>query len=166
MGKKAHLPQMTDCFAPVPRTVSLSESKMVQAVFICVVLAGLALAHVHLQFVTRDLRMQHRKVQEKHQALMQQQSRLQHDIEAECDSSKLRAFGRDADMIEPDMRVQAVAAVPSKLVDKYLGVSEQSQATVVAHAISGDDGHGDLTVRQILYTLADVNKAFAGQARQ
>lgn len=153
---------MTDCFAPAPRTVSLSESRMVQAVFVFVVVAALALAHIHLQFATRDLRMQHRKVQEKHQTLVQEESRILHEIEAECDSVRLRAFGREMEMVETDVRSQAVASIPESLNQKYLGTVERSKTETVLAGMS-DPVVGDLGMKQILFKLADVNKAFAGQ---
>ena len=158
MAHTAHLPHVTDCFAPEPRAVSLSERKMAQAVFVFVVAAGLALAHIHLQFAIRDLRAQHRKVQEQHQALVQQQSRVQHDIEAECDSARLRAYGRDMEMVEPDVHARQTAAVPESLTRKYLGQPDPSP--VIAQL---PEVQKDLTMKEIMFKLADVNKAFAGQ---
>lgn len=131
---------------------------MLQAIVAFLVVSVLALAHIHLQFAIRDLRLQHRKYQEQYESLVQKESRIQHENEAFCDSSRLRSYGRAMSMIEDDILSRNVAVVPGPLMHKY----QANRAPVQALAqVRAEQESRELTVKKVLYSLADVNKALA-----
>jgi hypothetical protein len=162
MAYATRLPQVSDCFAPIPRTISLNDRRVVQVVFCSVVVMILGLAHVHLHFAMRDARLQHSRMQQQRHALIQAESRMRHDIEGMCDSSRLRAYGREMEMVETRPNAQMMASVPAELKTKYMAAS----ASPVQNAMQASLRTEDLTVQSVLFRLADANKAFAADAAE
>lgn len=157
MTRRNRLPKITECIAPAPRTISLNDSRITQTLVAFLILAILSVAHVYLRFTIRDMKLQHCKLQEQHQSLLQEQRRLMHESEVLCDATRLREFGRnELRMIEPDVRTQVVMSIPESMKRRYTEESRGKEMLADAAGVGGE-----VPFRQILSSLADVNKAFA-----
>jgi hypothetical protein len=119
MTRKATLPKITECIDPMPRASSFSEIRMLQALAAFALLGALAVAHVHLRFVTTDMKFQQRELQKRVADLLQDQQRLARANETFCDRQRLASLARTGHMQEVDPRQQQVAIVPVSLRDKY-----------------------------------------------
>lgn len=161
MNRKNPLPMITDCFAPAPRSVSLNDHRITQALFAFLVFGLLSVAHIYLQFCIRDVKTQHQKLQEQCRNLRQEESRLQHENEALCDAAQLRDWARhERQMVESDPKTQTVAALPDSLKEKYVADAKvRGRDETLDFATVGETQ--DAPVTRLLLSLVDVNKAFA-----
>src|SRR5690606_18209562 len=78
--------------APVPKPLSLTGNRIIQATLVAAFLAFLALAHVHLQFAIRDVRLQHQRMQVGYRELLHQQAHLERSTALLKDNRRLQAF--------------------------------------------------------------------------
>src|SRR5687767_6295627 len=104
MTRKATLPKITECVDPMPRASSFSEARMVQSLAAFGLLTALAVAHVHLQFVRTDMKLQQRELQKKVVELMNEEQRLLRANEQFCTHQSLTARANQEKMKEIDVR--------------------------------------------------------------
>lgn len=163
MTRKAPLPKITECFAPAPRSVSLSDSRISQALIAFLVLAALCVGHIYVRFTIRDMRVQQCKLELEFDQFMHEQTRLQSECQQLCESSRLRDVGRhQLGMLENDVRRQVIASVPQDLVAKYT----EHPVRLPQPEIASSPELAGAPVKQILMSLVDVNKAYAAPEEQ
>jgi hypothetical protein len=140
MTRKATLPKITECIDPMPRATSFSETRMLQALAAFALLGVLAVAHVHLQFLTTDMKFQQRELQKRVAELLQDQQRLARANEQFCDRQRLARLAQTGHMQEVDPRRQVVAMVPVSLREKYQQPLKPSASDESAAAIAAAKG--------------------------
>lgn len=159
--RNAPLPnQIVTAPARAPRTISLSDSKMVHAVFAFVAVAGLALAHVTLQFVTLDLKVQHRQLQERTRALKQEEQQLQTSIRASVDDSRVRESALSAlNLREATPGSRVMASLPDELVARY--TPKNGEAAGESPSGLPNTASRERTVASTLASFVDIGVATA-----
>lgn len=113
---------------PVPKPVSLTSNRIIQAMLGAAVIAILALAHIHLQFTIRDMRLQHQRMQMGYRELLQQHAHLERQTAFLQDYKRLQAYAvHELGMREITER--PIAFIPSLLKEKYssTALAEQQQ---------------------------------------
>lgn len=107
---------------PVPKPTSLTSTRILQGVLGAALVAVLALAHIHLQFVIRDMRLQHQRMQMGYRDLLQQHAHLERQAAYLKDHKRLYAYARH-ELGMREITERPVAIVPSELKDKYGSVA-------------------------------------------
>jgi len=151
--------------SPAPQRVSLTECRVIEALFAFFVIAVLGLAHIQLKFYITDLKMQHGRLQEQRAKLDQQLAYTGTTNETLCDTDRLRTIGlHELSLEQCDPKTQVVAVVPGALKQKYetraLHVSD-SRAIADVALPAGRAQNGD-SIQQFFLSLADMNRAYAG----
>lgn len=158
MAQKTLLPKISDCTAPAPRPVSLSDQRIVQVIGAFVLLSLLCVCHVYLRFTIGDLEVQRQGLQQKAQKLQQQTREIECEIAYLRNSMRLREYAKyQMGMEESDPRTQKTAMISKALEGKY----QMAGSAQIAHPTRNS---GSLT--QVLLTLVDANKAFAASESQ
>jgi len=119
MTRRASLPKITGCEEPAPQGEVFTEPRMIRAIFVFAVVAALCIAHIHLQFVHTDMKLQHFELQKKLTVLRQEEDRLERENEALCGRQRLAVVAQRERMQSIDVRRQVVAVVPRSLREKY-----------------------------------------------
>jgi cell division protein FtsL len=162
MARRAAMPRITPCFPIAPRRASLTDRRVMTALFVSVVLAVWGVAHIHLRFAIDDMRMQHRRLQEQYRALEIRHMTLQGETEQMSELERLGQFARyDLGMVEQDPRTRVVASVPPAVAAKY---AESRSVAAADEAGAADVLVGrlpDVPGKSWLLTLVEVNQAFA-----
>lgn len=165
MARKATMPRITPCFPIAPRRASLTDRRVVTALFFSLALAFWGVSHVHLRFAIDDARMQHRRLQEQYRGLELKHMALQGETERMSELERLGQFARyELGMVEQDPRTRVVASVGSAVSAKY---AESRSVAVAEEAGAADALIGrlpDVPGKSLLLTLVDVNQAFAAAA--
>ena len=163
MARKVVLPKISDCSSPAPRSSSLTENRVVQALFMFAVVALLGLAHVQLNFAIRDMKMRSRQLQEQRQVMQRQIDRVAYERECLCSNERLREIARkDLKMEELDPRTQAVASVPESVRVRYSDTAMtpaplSREVDLAGAAVAAAQG----PMQKVLFALVDANKAYA-----
>lgn len=169
MARKASLPKLNQCSSPAPQRVSLTECRVIEALFAFFVIAVLGLAHIQLKFYICDLKMQHGRLQEQRGKLDQELAFMGTTNETLCDSDRLRTIGlHELSLEQCDPKTQVVAVVPDTLRQKYESRSLPANANRAGMdlAVAGGRGQGGDSIQQFFLSLADMNKAYAGGKEQ
>ncbi|MBX7244605.1 MAG: hypothetical protein K1X53_03850 [Candidatus Sumerlaeaceae bacterium] len=156
MARKSSLPILSDCFDTAPRSASLSDHRITSAIFVFVVIAGLALAHIHLRFAINDLRVQHRELQGDYQDLVRRQQAIQLQNERLADTDTLIAMARSRGMERVAPSMAEPRALPGDLAAKY----SSSDGSVVAGLAPVLDTAG-ASVKDVLIKLVETRSASA-----
>lgn len=161
MTRSVPLPKITECFAPAPRFVSLSESRITQLLLGFVAVAALSVGHIYLRFANQDIMLQHRQLQEQQSVLVREITSLEQQNAALCDAGRLKEFGlRDMRMVEDPALQRQLASVPSHISRKYSAVGA-SDRLIASSELLDAEAEQQGTVKKVLLSIVDVNKAFA-----
>lgn len=161
MARRQKQARFTQCFVTAPRPVSLNDRRITQALFCFIVLSLLGVGHIYLGFSINDMKLQHMRLQEKQRALLQNESRLQHEKEALCDMERLLDRARyDLGMQEVDPRERQVALVPAVLQERYAVPTDGARALAAAR-VRDDIADQASGVKQFLFSVIAPNKAYA-----
>ena len=160
MARKVVLPKISDCSSPAPRFSSLTENRVVQALFMFSIVALLGLAHVQLKFAIRDMQMRSRQLQEQRQVMRRQIDRVGCERECLCSNERLREIARkELKMEELDPRTQTVASIADSVRLRYSDTAPTPAPQVREIDLGGDAAQGP--VQKVLFALVDANKAYA-----
>lgn len=154
MTRKATLPKITECIDPMPRISSFTETRMLQALAAFALLGALAVGHVHLQFLSTDMKFQQRELQKKVADLQQEELKLSRANETYCDHQRLAQVATTDHMKEIDVRRQTVAMVPAALREKYQQPLSDTASKKTVEALTSGQGR----VSQQLLSLLDVSR--------
>lgn len=161
MARRSQFPQSSRCSRTAPRSVSLSDARILRALFAFAVVAGLCVAHASLRFKTLDLKVQHRQLQERTRRLSHEDQSLQRHTQVLAEDSRIRdAAFSSLKMRDIDSRGQMVASLPTRLVEKYSAPSstERSGQTALAALPAPRE---ERSLANALASFVDVSRAEA-----
>ena len=157
MKRKGVLPKIPKCSDAAACSEWKLEGRMLEAAYGFVVVAGLCIAHIHVQFLQADVALQHSELQKQHRKLLREEQQHVLRYEALCDPSRLADVARVADLTEIDVRAQRVAMVPAELREKYLAPT----TAAYPQAMLADSGPSLSGLSGKLISLLDTGSAFA-----
>lgn len=163
MSRRSPLPQTSRCSRPAPRPVSLSDARILRALFAFAVVAALCVAHVSLRFKTLDLRVQHRQLQEQSRKLSRQEQELLRRTRMLAEDILVREAARSSlNMRDLDPRAAVVASVPAHLVEKYAtpSAAERAGESALAAALPSPRATRS-SLADALVSFVDISRAQA-----
>jgi len=116
--------------------VSLTGSRIVRAIMAAAIIALLSIAHVHLQFKIRDMRLQHQRMQMVKGELLQQRGHLERQNSFLSEPNRLAAYARYELGME-EITERPVAYLTASHREKYSNVST-AVASSARHGIASE----------------------------
>ena len=139
----------------------LTATLATKVLFVCVVVAALAVAHVYLRFAISDTQLEHRRLQAHSQQLRKEVLRLEREKTRFDDMARLRDFAMDElRMVDAPRAGELVATVPDTVRLRYLGHFEVHPAAPVEPDALAPRG-GGLAIERVALAITDLNRAFA-----
>lgn len=166
MTRRAPLPKITECVETTKASDGLGRTRLALAIYPFLLICGLCLAHVHLQFVRTDMLVQQGQLQGQQRLLLRKQAAMEGAKENLCDVNNLKVVARqELNMVERDYTNKDIlATIPQAVQVKYSQPLSPLEGDVMVAELRNDRESSRL--KNALLSLLEGGNAVASVASE